>query len=473
MRRYFAEYIQDRRFRKTMIGIALPIVLQMLLVNGLTLVDTMMIGRLGETEVAAVGLANQMFFLVFLTFFGITSGTGIFVAQFWGDRDTEGIHQVVGLSLVGSLSFAIPFAAASFFIPARLMALFTPDPAVVELGVQYLRIIAPSYVFSGISFCFGMALRSVERPKVPLLATAVSMGLNTVLNLVLIFGLLGFPALGVRGAAIATCISRGVELLVVLSLSYGRKLPVAASIRRYLSFGRDLARQFMRTAGPVLLNEIAWSLGMVMYKMVFARMGTAVVAAANITEAIQGLFFVVLMSSGTTAAIMIGNRIGEGDRQAAYLQARHFLVQAMALGVVLGILMSATAPIIVLILKMRPDTIALVRLTLIALGVLIPIKSFNLHMIVGVLRSGGDTTYSFIAELAGVWGIGVPIAGLTGLLLGWSLPAVYLAVGLEEVFKAVATALRFRSGRWLHDLTRRDRETVEPVIKVDTGIPAP
>ncbi len=462
MRQYLQEYLKDSRFRKTMLGIALPIILQMLLTNGLSFVDTIMIARLGESEIAAVGLANQMFFLVFLIFFGITSGTGIFIAQFWGDGDEKGIHHVVGLSLVGTMVFAVPFALVSWLIPHELMHLFTPDPVVVQLGAEYLRIIAPSYILSGISFTFAMALRSIERPRIPLAATAVSLGINSVLNLVLIFGLIGFPALGVKGAAIATLISRGIELILILTLIYTRQLPVAAGIRDYLGFDRDMVKRFFITAGPVLLNEIAWSLGMVMYKIVFARMGTDVVAAANITESIQGLFFVILMGTGTTAAIMIGKKIGEGQKEEAYRFARYFLIQGLISGVVLGILMSATAPAIVLILNMKPETIRLVRLTLMAIGILIPIKAFNLHMIVGILRSGGDTTFSFITEFLGVWGIGVPIAFLAGLYFRLSLPAVYLLVGLEEVFKFIMTGLRFRSGKWINDLTRTEKNETTP-----------
>jgi putative MATE family efflux protein len=463
MCKYIREYLADSRFRKTMLGIAAPITLQILLSNSLSLVDTLMVGRLGEAEVAAVGLANQMFFLIFLIFFGITSGTAIFVSQFWGDRDERGIHNVVGLSLAGVLIFAVPFTLASLIFPAQLMRVFTPDPAVISLGVDYLRWVAPSYILSGISFAFAMALRSIERPRIPLLSTAISMGLNTVLNLVLIFGLLGFPALGVKGAAIATLISRGVEPLVMITLIYRRRLPVAARLKEYLGFDAVLVKKFFATVGPVLLNEATWSLGMVMYKIVFSRMGTAVVAAANITESIQGLFFVVLMGTGNTAAIMIGKKIGEGKREEAGRFARLFLVQGVILGVGLGILMSAAAPVLVLLLRMQPETVVLVRLTLFALGFLVPIKSFNLHMIVGILRSGGDTKFSFLIEFLGVWGIGVPLAFFSGLVLDLPLPAVYLILGTEEAVKLIITAYRFRSGKWINDLTRKNMAEAVPV----------
>jgi Na+-driven multidrug efflux pump len=215
-----------------------------------------------------------------------------------------------------------------------------------------------------------------------------------------------------------------------------------------------MVKKFIITAGPVLMNEIAWSLGMVVYKIVFARMGTDVIAAANITESIQGLFFVVLMGTSTTAAVMIGKKIGEEKREEAGRFARYFLIQGVFMGIILGILMSASAPFIVMILRMDQATISLVRITLIAIGFLIPFKAFNLHMIVGILRSGGDTSFSFIVELIGVWLIGVPAALLAGLHFHLSLPVVYLLVGMEEIFKLILTARRFRSGKWMNNLTR-------------------
>ena len=454
MRNLTKAYLADHKFHRMVFHIALPITLQMILTNGLSFVDTMMIGRLGEVEVAAVGLANQMFFLVFLIFFGITSGTGIFVAQYWGDRDVQGIHKVMGLSLIGVLLFSIPFALVSFSIPKTLMRLFSPDAMVVAQGAEYLRIIAPSYIFSGISFAFAMGLRSIERPRIPLLATAISMSLNTVLNLILIFGMLGAPALGVRGAAIATCISRAVELVVILSLIYGRKMPVAASVAEYLNFDQDMIRRFIKTAGPVLMNEVVWSLGMVVYKVVYARMGTDVIAAANVTEAIQGLFFTILTGTGNTSAIMIGKKIGEKQQEEAEVYGRYFLIQSAIFGLLLGVLMAATAPLIVRLLKMDPSTVVLVRQTLLALAVLVPLKSINIHLIIGILRSGGDTTFAFLSEFVGVWAIGVPMAILSGLVFRWPLPYVCLLVGLEEIYKWILMSWRFVSGKWLNDLTR-------------------
>ena len=294
-----------------------------------------------------------------------------------------------------------------------------------------------------------MTLRSIEQPRVPLLATAISMAANTVLNLVLIFGYLGFPALGVQGAAIGTLAGRALEMFVVYGIIRIRRLPVYASFREYFSFKMPLVKQFFRTAGPVLMNEIAWSLGMVMYKVVFARMGTDVIAAANITESIQSLFFVVLIGTSNTAAIMIGKKIGEGKRDEAVRISRHFLVQGIMLGLGLGVLMALSSPVVVLLLNMSRQSIILIRRTLIILGIIIPWKALNIHMIVGILRSGGDTTFSFFAELIGVWGIGVPVAFFTGLVLDFSLP-----VGTEEVFKFVVTSIRFRSGKWMNDLTR-------------------
>ncbi len=457
----FIRCFTDKSFMKRMLKTAWPICLYMLLENGVTLADTMMITRLGETAVAAVGLANQMSFLVFLIFFGITSGTSIFIAQFWGDKDTEGIHHVQGLSLLVIICFGAPFALAALFIPELLMRIFTPDPAVIQMGIPYLRIIAPSYIINGIAFNFGTALRSVEKPMYSLVATGISMALNVLLNLVLIFGLLGFPAMGVRGAALATAISRTAELFIILFFIFHKKLPVAASLKEYAGFSRSLVVKFTKTAGPVLLNEIVWSLGMVAYKMVFARMGTVVIATVNITEAILAMFSVVLMGSCTTSAIMIGKKIGEKDKEGAEEYAHFFMIQSLITGLIMGVLTAAAAPAVVHFLKMEPQTVQLTRITLLYLAFLTPIKSFNMHIIVGILRSGGDTNFAFISEFTGVWAVGVPMAVLGGLFLHQPLYIVYLMIAGEEVLKFVLAIIRIKSRKWINDLTRTHQNPPE------------
>jgi putative MATE family efflux protein len=454
--------LRSRHFYTTLISLSFPIMLQNLLASSLSFVDTLMIGQLGEIQIAAVGLANQMFFLVILLFFGISSGSSIFFSQFWGSRDLKSIHKTLGLALIIGLTGAGIITAASIAFPASIMRIFTPDPAVIAVGTEYLRIVGISYMFTAVTFIFSSALRSTGNPRLPLLVSAISMTTNAIFNYLLIFGKFGFPQMGVRGAAIATVGSRALEVFLILFLSYRMKKPTAAPLREFFAFDKVFTAKFVKTVTPVILNEMAWSLGMVMYKIVFARMGTSVIASVNVTEAIQSLFFVVFIGTGNGSAIMIGNKIGEKRQDLAHRYAGGALILGFLLGGSIGIIMSLLSPVIPLAFRVSPEILAMTTRSLALLAILMPFKTFNMHSIVGVLRSGGDTRFSLILELTGVWFVGVPLALIGGLLLQLPIYWLYLLVGLEEIYKMLIGIRRIRSGKWLNDLTGTPPMPSEP-----------
>ncbi len=446
--------LRDRTFYRSLFTLAIPIMLQNFLASSLSFVDTLMIGQLGKVEIAAVGLANQMFFLVILIFFGISSGSAIFFAQFWGKKDLQSIHKTLGLALTIGLPIAALIAAASIFTPVLIMKIFTIDTAVIGVGAEYLRIVGISYLFSATTFIFSAALRSTENPRIPLLVSAISMTTNALLNYLLIFGKFGFPQMGVRGAAIATTFSRGLEMVLVLTISYARKKPSAAPLHELFSFSRTFTVKFLKTASPVILNELAWSLGMVLYKVVFARMGTDYIAAANVTEAIQSLFFIVFIGTANGSAILIGKKIGQQQYATATDYASGSLILGFLTGAVVGAVMIAAARVIPMAFNISQDIQAMATRSLVVLGCLLSVKIFNLHSIVGVLRSGGDTRFSLFLEMTSVWCVGVPLAFIGGLLLHLPLHLVYLLVSLEELYKMIISGRRAKTGNWLNDLTR-------------------
>lgn len=448
--------LREPSFYRTLLTLSVPIMLQNLLASSLSFVDTIMIGQLGETEIAAVGIANQMFFLVILIFFGISSGASIFFSQFWGDKDLKSIHKTMGLAMSFGLLGSSIISVLSVGFPNQVMGVFSQDTEVITIGSQYLRIVGISYVFTAITFINSFALRSTGNPKLPLLVSAISMTTNALFNYLLIFGKFGFPAMGVRGAAIATAASRGLELFLLLLLSYTKKKPTVAPIREYFSFDRKFVKKFLNTVTPVIFNEIIWSLGMVMYKVVFARMGTGIIASANITEAIQSLFFVIFIGTGNGSAILIGNKIGEKKQEEARNYASGALVFGFILGLGVGILMSVAAPFIPLLYNVTPEIRGLATRSLLVLALLLPFKVYNMHMIVGVLRSGGDTRFCLFLEMIGVWLIGVPLALTGGFLLNLPIYFIYLIVGVEEFFKLFFGRRRFKTGRWLNDLTHNN-----------------
>lgn len=455
--------VNDRRFLVNLVRISIPIALQNLVVTSLNMIDTVMIGQLGETEIAAVALSNQVFFLLMLFLFGVGSGTTVFTAQYWGVRDVKGIRASMGIALLLGLSGATLFTCAALVIPEVVLGFYTADAAVIELGRDYLQIVGVSYVATALTVVFSLVLRSTGNVRLPLYVSLVSLVVNTTLNLLLIFGLLGFPALGVRGAAIATTVARSLEVIVLLVLVYRGREAAAGRIREFFGFNSAFLTRFLRIASPVVLNEIGWSLGMTMYMVVYARMGTDVVAAFNLAETVARLSFVVFMGTASASAIMIGNTIGAGKRADAERYARRILVLVPLLGVLFGAGVIAVSRWIPLLFRVSPQVRLMLRQLLVVLGAILAVKATNMHVIVGLLRSGGDTRFSLFVDVGILWLVGVPVAFVAGLILGLPVWLVYLLTGSEELFKAVLGVHRVVSGRWIHVLT--GSEPHEPQVQ--------
>ena len=246
--------IKNREFLNGLIRIAMPIALQNFLTSLLNMIDTMMIGSLGDLSVAAVGLANQMFFILSLVIFGISSGASIYIAQYYGKKDNESIRTTIAYALMLCMCIAVVITAASLIVPEFCIGIFTNDKAVIKEGASYLRIAAWCYPLFAISFPFAVTLRSVEKPKIPLIFTAGALVVNTCLNYILIFGKFGFPSLGVRGAAVATLTARGVELILFLVYLYVKDRKLVPRLKNFVIDKLYFSR-FIKTALPVILND--------------------------------------------------------------------------------------------------------------------------------------------------------------------------------------------------------------------------
>jgi putative MATE family efflux protein len=443
----------DRRFRKELLRIAAPVAFQNLLISSLTVIDTLMIGRLGEVEIAAVGLANQLFFLSLLLFFGISSGASVFIAQFWGKKDIPSIHRTFGFALTLSVVAAAAFGAVSILLPQGVLRLFTADEAVIAAGVSYLRIVAVSYLFTGISVVCSVSLRSVEEASTPLKATLFSIVTNVVLNYLLIFGTFGFPEMGVAGAALATTIARGGELVILYWAIYGKKNILAAGVRELFAFDRSFVGRFFKTATPVILNEMAWATGMVMYKVVFARMGTGVIATMNIVDTVGNMLFVLFMGTSNACAVMIGKRVGMGEWKAAERAAKRFMVMGFSLGAVVGLTAFGFAGFLPGLFNVSDSVKEMTALVLMMYPIVFPLKALNIHTVIGIFRAGGDTGFSFFVDLSSVWFVGVPLAFLGGLVWGLPVHLVFLLLGCEEIAKTLLSFWRMRGGNWIKDVT--------------------
>ncbi|WP_319757381.1 MATE family efflux transporter [uncultured Sphaerochaeta sp.] len=446
--------ISERRdFFQKMVTIALPVVFQSLLTNSLSFVDTLMIGQLGESSIAAVALGNQMFFLISVLFFGVCSGSAIFLSQYWGAKNETNIQRVLGLSFSLAGASALLFALASLFIPRQIMHIFTTEAEVVNQGIAYLRIVGISYLFTAISQVLATALRVIGYAKIPLQVALFSLTLNAGGNYLLIFGIGPFPELGVAGAATATTISRLVEVIALLWIVYHRHPVIAIRSREAFRWNKTFLLHIIPTSMPVIINEFFWALGMATYKVAYSKMGIEAIASINVAESVGNLFFVLMMGISNATLIMIGVKIGEKQRLLALLYARRFITTALLVGLTMGIFEFLFAPLFTSFFNISDRVRELAIYCLSINAALLPIKSINMVIIVGILRSGGDTKYSMFAEMFGVWAVGVPLAFIGVFLLHLNTWQLYLLLGMEEVTKLFIGLYRIKREAWINDLT--------------------
>lgn len=439
---------KDRIFLSTLMTLGIPVVIQHLFSSFINMVDVVMIGRLGEVSISAVGLANQLFFVLVLLLYGINSGSAIFVAQFWGSKERLSIHKTVGVSLSISIVGAFLFTLAAIVLPVLVLSFFTTDSQVVQVGTDYLKIVGWSYVFTAVTFSFAISSRSVGDAKLPMKASIISLVVNTALNWILIFGHLGFPALGVKGAAIATVIARFIELSIILVYVFTTDHPLRGTIKGYFSFSRYFVGRVLKKSLPVIAHEFLWAVGISLYVAAFARSGTEAYAAYQIAHTIDRLFFVGAFGIGSSAAVMIGNKLGENKREEAILYSRYFNILAVACGLFFGVLLMLAAPIFVEAFNVEPEVKANAVKIMYVVAIYMSLKIINALQVIGTLRGGGDTTYSLFMEISNVYLIGVPMAFLaTGV---WELPIyiVVALVNLEEVTKAIMGLYRLFSNKW-------------------------
>ncbi len=426
--------------------------LQNFIASSLNMFDTLMIGQLGENEVAAVGVANQVFFLFNLVANGAAAGCSIFLSQFWGGGDRRSVHKVVGLGLMMNLCIGLLFTGAACAFPGPIIGLFSDDQAVISLGIEYLLLAALSYAFTSVSFLLAGAMRSVGKAWPPMIISAGAVLVNIALNQVFIFGELGAPAMGVRGAALATLIARVVEMALMLVFCFLPSSPLRGRLREYISFTPAFTGKVLLKTLPILLNESCWAVGTMLYVRAYGHIGTHAIAASQICNTVQNLFMVACFSLASSSLVMIGNQIGAGRREQAVIYSRRFSKLALLVGLILGIAVALSAPAILTLFKVSEQAARAAVAMLRIFSLIAPIRVLNVVLIVGVFRGGGDAGFSLAAEGVTMWTIGVPLAFLGAVTLRLPVEQVVLLITLEEIVKCVIALFRLRSNRWLHEV---------------------
>lgn len=454
---------QGRSFYRDLVFLCIPIVLQNLVTTSLAMVDTFMVGMLGETPLAAVTLANLPIFVIQFVVFGIQSGSAVLISQYWGREDTDSINRVVGVSAMVAGGIAILFALALLLWPTQIMGMLTNDDTLRDVAAQYGRIVGISYIFNSITSVYVGAQRSMENPKIGLIIYSSSMLANTILNWILIFGKLGAPALGVTGAALATLLSRIIEFIIMLFYAvFNRHFRLRPTLM--IRPGKDMWRRFLKYATPVVLNETLWGLGTSMYPTIMGHMdgSTEILAAYAVAGNIDKFCSVGIFAVAAAAAIIIGREIGAGHSVKVYNVGKALLFVSFAMGAVVGCIMLAVVYLVVdpfifpiyPAFQSCPGAAEITTMMLTIVFLFLPSRAFNTTSIVGVLRGGGDVRFTTAIDVLPLWLIAIPLAAVSGLIVKAGILWVYLSIEAENLVKFFLGIWRFRSRKWIRDVTR-------------------
>ncbi|WFR54892.1 MATE family efflux transporter [Anaerocolumna sp. AGMB13025] len=444
--------IKDKAFLRKTVAIAIPIALQGLLNTSLNFADILMIGKLGENAIAGVGLANKVFFVFTLLVFGIISGSGVLTAQYWGKREVVNIRKVLGISLGLVLGASVFFVIPCIVNPQFVMSIFTNSKETVKLGAIYLSIVVISYPFTAVTNAYVSLLRGVNQVKAPVVISSISILINLIFNYLLIYGKFGFPELGVAGSAIGTLIARIFECTILLTYVYKNKGPAAAGLKDLFTLDKNFIGKYFTTVSPVIANEFMWGLGVTLYSLAYGRMGDSAVAAITITQTVEQLVQVIFMGISNAAAVILGNEMGAGHLKDAERHAKNLIFIQLTLTFLVGILCLIIRQPVISLFGAEQEVAGYVRLCFLVFILYLPFKMFNTIIIVGVLRSGGDTKACLFLDCTGVWFIGIPMAFIGGLILHFPIYIVYAMVLIEEVYKFILGVFRYRKKKWLRNL---------------------
>jgi len=440
-------------FYKRLFSLVIPIAFQQFMLALVSASDSLMLGRLSQTALAAVSLAGQVSFVENLFLVAMTIGLSTLAAQYWGKQDRDAVEKLFAYVMKVTAGIAVLFFLAGVLVPEGLMRIFTGDTALIQDGAVYLRTVAPAYLLTGISQVYLCALKNSEQATKVGIISSVSLCLNIIMNALLIYGLLGLPRLGIAGAAIATVITRGIEAVWCV-LETARKDRIKLRMKFLLKNDAILRHDFWRFAVPILGNQIVWGVGFTMYSVIMGHMGSDAVAANAIADIAKNLIICVSLGLANGTGIMIGNELGAGRFEQAKEYGGRLCRLALLSGVVSAAVLLLVSPWIFKVTNMTPTAQGYLRAMLLMCTYNLIAKSVNCTTISGVFCAGGDARFGIRCDFTYMWCITIPL-GLLGAFVFY-LPVlwVYFIVNLDELIKLPAVCLHYRNYTWLKNLTR-------------------
>jgi len=445
---------------KKVFTIGIPVSIENMIYSLMNFIDVFMVGKenvvlgLGTAAVAGLGFANQIFMIFMVSLFGLNSGGGILAAQYYGKKDYKNLKKCLGITITVGLLFSFLFFLMGLFIPEKIIGIFTSDPKVLKLGANYFRIIALIYPLIGLGYSFNMQLRAIGKNQYSLYSTIIGLCINLVGNYLFINGNLGFPAMGVVGAAIATVIARIVSVFYLIYIIYKNKLPMAGNFQELFKLSWSFIAKALKISLPVFGHEIMWVTGVSMYVIIYGRIGTEATAAIQVVKSISNLVFTLVFGLSSGTAAIIGQEIGAGNEENAYKYGVELLKISLVVGTAVALFVYAICPVVLILMKVDSAIYPLARQIVFSEGILIIIKTTGTLFIVGVLRAGGDTLWTMFADLIPLWTFAIPLTYIAGLKFGLPVALVYLCSGSDELLKMPFCIQRLKSRKWINNLVK-------------------
>ena len=441
---------RKQSLRKEIVRLAFPIALQQFMTALVGACDAIMLGKLSQDAMSAVSLATQVTFVFNLFMFAFMAGENMFVAQYYGKGDYTGISQVFSLVTKICGCIAVVFLAGALFFPEQLMRILTNEETLIVLGSEYLRVIGISYVFSGIAQTFLAIMKNCGAVNMSTLINGVMVILNIALNAVFIFGLSGFPKMGIKGAALATVLATVVQFLWSVGYVLCRIRAVKFSLR---SCEKKLFGRFWQKTVPLLINNLAWGIGFSMYSVIMGHLGTDAVAANGIANISKNLVVCFCLGLGNAGSIIVGNRLGADRLQEAKEAGGTLTRTAIIAGIVSGLVLIALSPFITKMVDLTPTARGYLQKMLLISSYYIAGKSVNCMTIGGIFAAGGDSKFGMLCDSVTLWCITVPLGCICAFILKLPVMVVYFVLNLDEIIKLPVVYKHYKKYKWIKNLT--------------------
>lgn len=447
-------FIADKPFYRRLFLLAMPLVLQNIITFSVNVADNLMVGSLGELALSGAFISNQLQVLLHMLVLGLSAALIVLAAQYWGKRDEASTKAVINIALRFCLASGLVFFLAALFFPSQLLGLFSHEAEVVAAGRQYFDVIRFSYIFFCLTQILLAAMRCVEKVRIAFYLSLMTFVVNVSLNYILIFGHLGFPALGLRGAAIATLTARILESVVILY--YVLRVDMVLRFRFADFFRRaqtTLLRRFLRFGLPVVIGDITWGINIAVQGAIIGRLGPTALASVSIANVVFLIVGVAAFGSAGASSVIIGQAVGSGDREKVKQYARALQLVYVGIGLVSGLVLYLIRDPVLSLYNLEPETLRLARQLLVILSVTIIGTAYQMPALTGIVRAGGATHFVLVNDLIFIWGLVMPAAMLAAFVFHASPAVVFALLKSDQILKCAVAVIKVNRFRWIKDLT--------------------